>query len=358
MRRIALLLPLLLLAGAALAPAADARRRKKPPVVIEKEDGKLIHLQIEGKPDAEGWLYRSMVLEDDQGKPIPADLFVALHGHGGDPKNFILQNLMTLRDAFCLTVAGRGRVPTDRGEGRAWDGGDVETVAALTRHVLEHYPVDKERVVVWGHSAGGSMTLATLAHAPELFAGGLTTAAPRTPTSSHNAQRICVILGDQDPNWAGAPAVRAHVESLRKKRAKGACAFFRVEGLGHALPSNEHLDFGFSWVLRTGARGGEATVPMRLPVSSSEWSWIRVSSKKAKKTLKPLLKALKKGRAWFPFEAACHSEHRETAPGGGWIAKEDLEKALGSVPALERGEVSDIIKTEAGHHLVWHAGPS
>ena len=68
--------------------------------------------------------------------------------------------------------------------------------------------------------------------------------------------------------------------------------------------------------------------------------------------------AVKKGRAWFPFEAACHSDHAETAPGGGWIAKEALEQHLGEVPELEKGEVSDVIKTDQGHHLVWRAGPS
>lgn len=366
-----LLLPGLLLLGS-LAPSAAAKRGRDP-AIVETEDGKYLHLTFEDDAKAQAWLYRIVTGdEDEQGMPTePVDLVVALHGAGGNPKNFVMPGLMTTRGSWCLTVAGHQEVQTERGQGFMWSGGDVKTILAFVKHVVGKYPIRKDRVIVWGHSAGGTMTLATLAEDPDLFAGGLTTAAPSTPSSQHKEKRVCVFLGTEDPNWAGAASVRNHVESLAKKRGKGACAFFAVQELGHDIPYDDYLGLGFDWVLHGQARGGEATVPRRSKGADGSYRHILVrhkgaeqagdekrSKSKAKKLLKGIAKELGKGRAFFPFEAACHSEDPETAGCGGGIEDDELKERFGlDVPDLEPGAVSEIVESPQGLHLVWRCVP-
>ena len=372
MRRAALLLlPGLLLLGS-LAPPAAAKRGRAP-TIVEKEDGKYLHLAFEDDAKAQAWLYRVVTgEEDEQGMPTePVDLVVALHGAGGNPKNFVMPGLMTTRGSWCLTVAGHQEVQTERGRGFMWSGGDVKTILAFVRHVIDKYPIREDRVIVWGHSAGGTMTLATLGEEPDLFAGGLTTAAPATPTSQHKAKRVCVFLGTDDPNWAGATSVRSYVESLAKKRAKGACAFFAVEDLGHEIPYDDYLGLGFDWILHGEARGGEATVPRRSRGAEGTYRHILVrhkgaeqaddvkrSKSKAKKLLKGIAKELDKGRAFFPFEAACHSEDQRTAGCGGGIEADELKERFGlDVPELDPGAVSETLASPQGLHLLCRGIP-
>ena len=134
MRRIALLLPVVLLLTSLGAPSAEARRKKKLPPVVETPDGDLVRLHIEGNESAQGWLNKTPLEEGDAEEkgPLPG-LFVALHGAGGKPKNFLMRGLMASREAWCLALAGREAVQTVHGQGVWWSGGDVETIAALSR---------------------------------------------------------------------------------------------------------------------------------------------------------------------------------------------------------------------------------
>ncbi|MHC4225361.1 MAG: alpha/beta fold hydrolase [Planctomycetota bacterium] len=347
----------------ALAFAAPAHAKKrKGPEVVEEPDGGLTRIFLKEDGKAQAWLYKPAIDEEETPK---VDLIVALHGAGGNPKNFMMRRLMERRKAWCLAVAGRQQVQTERGVGFQWSTSDRAYVAEFVRYLTGKYPIRKERVLVWGHSAGGTMTLASLAYAPELFAGGLTTAAPATPDSQHSALRVAVFLGDQDPNWGGAAGVRSYVERLAKKRKKGACAFFGVKGLGHSVPADEYLGLGFEWILQPKARGGEATVGTDAKGQEGELRMILVRHKgaegargikrskgAAQKLLKKLKKELSKGRAYFPFEAACHSDDAESASCGGGIETEALEEHGLELPQLQEGEVSEILAGKRGLYLI------
>jgi poly(3-hydroxybutyrate) depolymerase len=370
-KRLGLLLAVLALGLAHLAGEADAKRPPPEREVVEEADGDLVHLSWKDDPAAQAWLYkpRADATEEEGGTPRPFDLVVALHGAGGTPQGLLLQRVMEKRRAWCLAVAGHTAVTHEQGKGFQWDGSNVEYVLAFTRYLLEKYPLDRSRVIVWGHSAGGTMTLETISRAPEgLFAGGLTTAAPRTPDAGFRDHRVCVFLGTQDPNWSGAPAVRSYLEGLEKKKGKGACAFFAVEGLGHDLPEDDYLDLGFDWVLATGTKGGEATVARTCRGRDGDWRHILVRYKgaegagetkrtraAAEKALKEILKDLEKGRAFFPLCAASLSEDEASADGGGGVGEEALAAFLGGVPDLEPGRVSGILSGPQGVHLVWRA---
>ena len=360
-----------------LCPAAGEARDRKGPTILQERDGRYVRLSIDGDPAAQAWLYRPTFDDDDdedEDAEAPSatedrkrDLIVALHGAGGQPKNFVLPLLMTGRGAWCLAPAGRTR----RGAGFLWGAGDVEYVNAFVRHLLATQPIDPRRVIVWGHSQGGGMTLAALAEAPELFAGGLTSAAPRVPDGRVADKRVCVILGKDDPNWGGAGSVRSYVAKLTKrKRAKGACAFIAVDMLGHELPADGYLDLGFDWILHGRGRGGEAHVGLIPKGRDGAYRHILVrhkgaegaedvkrSKRAAEKLLKGVRKALAGGRAFFPFEAAVHSEHARTASGGGGIDGDALTRILGSLPALEPGSLSELVRSPHGLHLVYRPVP-
>lgn len=361
--RSSLLLALLLLLGAAPAAAKPA----KPVEIVEEPDGDLLRLFRKDDPAAQGWLYRTPAPQGEAGAAAePSDLVVVLHGAGGTPKTLLFQSLMQQRRAWCLGVAGHQAVTHDRGAGFMWDGSNVEYILQLTQHVLAKHPVRKDRVIVWGHSAGGTMTLETLAKAPPgLFVGGLTTAAPMTPDGRHHDLRVAVILGTQDANWGGAPAVRSHLEGLAKKKGKGACAFLAVEGLGHDVPADGYLDLGFDWLCAAGARGGEALVPTACVGRRGLWRHILVRTKGApgapegapsKKAAGDLLKKVKKeceaGRAWFPLEAAMHSRDAASASGGGGLTHEALQAFFSTLPDLAAGVLSEPLESAAGLHLV------
>jgi predicted esterase len=362
MRRLLLLAAVLALAA---APLARAGKPPKPVEVVEEADGDLVHLFRKDDPAAQGWLHRPKGLEaPDAASPV--DLVVVLHGAGGTPKTLFLPQQMEARGAWCLGVAGHQAMTAEGRDGFMWDTSNVSYVIDLTNHLLAKYPIRKDRVLVWGHSAGGSMTLATLAEAPTLFAGGLTTASPGTPDSRHRDLRVAVLLGTQDPNWSGAPTVRSHLEGIEKKKGKGACAFFAVETLAHELPDPDYIALGLDWVLHGKARGGEARVPLKPVGRSGPWRHVLARHKGAegagedvkdtKKAAGDLLKKIRKeldaGRAFFPFEAACHSDHAPTASCGGGITEEALRALVGTLPALEPGQVSDVIESPRGMHLL------
>ena len=353
-----LTLLVLLLAGPAQAKPPQA------PSIGEVEEGDLLRLHLEGDPAAQGWLHRPKGTEAPSAEN-PVDLVVVLHGAGGTPKTLFFPEVMRRRRAWCLGVAGHEAVTHERGSGFMWDGSNVEYILALTQHVLAKHPIRKERVLVWGHSAGGTMTLETLAKAPTLFAGGLTTAAPRTPESRHQDQRVAVLMGTADPNWAGAPAIRSHLESLSKKKAKGACAFLAVEGLGHDVPDEAYLELGLDWVLAKGTRGGEARVPQRAVGREGPWRHILLRPKGApgapegapsRKAALELLRKVKKdveaGKAFFPLEAACHSMDAASASAGGGVEEAALKAFVDPLPDVAPGALSEVLDLPGGVHLL------
>jgi predicted esterase len=128
---------------------------------------------------------RSFWLEvpDGRAHPGPRPLLVAFGGTGENGEDFIERaRLESFVERGFLVVA-----PDSAQNGtvwRQWDGmrtrddqarpnADLAFFDALVRCVAAHYEVDRNRVYVAGHSAGGAMADAVLQRRSELLAGGV-----------------------------------------------------------------------------------------------------------------------------------------------------------------------------------------
>lgn len=356
---------LVILAGSlALSSPANARGKKRQlrtPEVVEEKVDRFLKLSVKDDPSAVGYLLSAFDLE--KGKKY--GLLVSLHGHGGKPKSLTFPGISKSLEFYVLGVQGHS--PT--GPGFAWSDNDKKYVTGLTMYVMEKFPVDPKKVLITGHSAGGTMTLATYKYAPRLFTGIMTTAAPATPDGGHNGVRTVVFLGDQDPNFAGAAGVRNNFSS-KKRKAPG--SFRIVSELGHDLPDPFYMKQAVVWLLDSKARGWEIRLP-KTPPLREERSFAHVliryrgsrgagerasktSKNRARGELKMIRKYLDRKLANVFMEAAKFSHDEKTSPSGGLISQEDLaafsQTLADAAGELGEGETSEVLESPHGFHLV------
>ncbi|WP_375429525.1 alpha/beta hydrolase family esterase [uncultured Sphingomonas sp.] len=123
-----------------------------------------------------GWLYRPPSLR------VGAPLVVALHGCTQTAAGYDRGtgwSALAECEGFALLLPEQARANNPNGcfnwftpDDIARTGGEAESIAAMTRSVLDEHALDRRRVYVTGLSAGGAMTAVMLATYPELFAGG------------------------------------------------------------------------------------------------------------------------------------------------------------------------------------------
>ena len=286
---------------------------------------------------------------------------------------YIKRDLAEKKRWLYLSVQGGGNEQTPQGPGHSWSTPDTEKVLALTRWTLANRPADPEKVVLIGFSAGGTMVLRIWKKDPKLFAGIITCSSPATPDSGHDAARIAVFLGTDDPNYGGAASVRSRFE---KRKVGGTLQV--VSGSGHNdLPDSLYFGLVLDWMLEKKTAGHEVRLPKTPPAApDSPYRHVLVAYSKAKgapkslrrkkssaKSLaKRILKAVEGGRAYLPHEAQAQSDDRESAPVGGAITLERLKAYGGDVEeveaALEKAKkgVAGPLESDAGFHLVMKVG--
>ncbi len=239
MRRLALWLAVAFL-GSGVAFARGGKEAVKAPEWTE-EEGRTVLRVFEPAPLKAYFSAPSEAVPEGK----KAELVVVLHGHGGTATGMLgyAGQASAPRQAFVLACEGSVTLQTDRGEGHSWNDRDVAGVLACLDAVLAKHPVDPKRVVLMGHSMGGTWSLKTYAARPAAFAGVYTTAAPATPSGAQKGARVAVSLGTQDGNYAGFPAAVAAAEKTVVGR------IMSVQGLGHDTPPVLYSQEAIAWIL-------------------------------------------------------------------------------------------------------------
>jgi prolyl oligopeptidase family protein len=93
----------------------------------------------------------------------------------------------------CFIVAPMSAQP-DAGEGRGYNGKELESVLKLVHALSKGLPVDPKRIYICGHSMGGYGTLHVMAHEPRLFAAGIPVAGTSNGDDAAALQRKPVWL--------------------------------------------------------------------------------------------------------------------------------------------------------------------
>ncbi|MEZ5235757.1 MAG: alpha/beta fold hydrolase [Acidimicrobiales bacterium] len=167
----------------------------------------------------------------------PAPLLLALHGGGGTGTQFEQQSRFDeLAEANGFLVAYPDGTGIGRFErGRVWNAGrccgpaadgsddpdDVAFLAAVIDDIASGHAVDRDRVVITGHSNGSMMALRFACERADLVAGVASQAGPLVTDGACQPSRPVPVLalhGTADANvpYAGAPA-----------RARASCATSR-----------------------------------------------------------------------------------------------------------------------------------
>lgn len=198
--------------GAALArpvvrsPVAPWRPRPAPG---NGADSGLLKRQAEG-----GRPYRLHIPEGFDGQALP--LVVMLHGCSQTPEDFALGTGMNRAadEAKCFVAYPEQIMAANASRCWNWfnsadqarDQGEPVLIAAITREVMRHYPIDPARVYVAGLSAGGAAAAVMGALYPDLYAAiGVHSGLPFG--AAHNATSAFAAMRDGVAATAPAPRV-------------------------------------------------------------------------------------------------------------------------------------------------------
>ncbi len=82
--------------------------------------------------------------------------------------------------------------------------GETASVKQMIDYCIEHYPINKDKIFIWGFSAGAAMTNVMLNAYPDIFAAGAMLAPPSQLHEGINPNRdikprIAIIQGTKDP---------------------------------------------------------------------------------------------------------------------------------------------------------------
>jgi poly(3-hydroxybutyrate) depolymerase len=174
-----------------------------------------------------------------------AELIVGLHGHGGTATGVLgyLSTIADARGAAVLACEGGGTVKSDTGDGHSWSDPDLQGVLACLDAALAKHPLDPRRVVLFGHSAGATMSIRLHAARPAAFAGVCTSGEPGAPSGANKGGRFAVMLGTKDPFFDGfASAVAASERTVVARVAA-------VTDLEHKFPDLAYAREAVAWLL-------------------------------------------------------------------------------------------------------------
>lgn len=348
-------------------PAGPAAGKDKEKLVVTPGQTKDGVETLNCAPKGRALLYVPSGL-DPAKKP---GLLVTLHGHGGKPDGYVWRDFAERRKWAVVSVEGRTDVA---GAGKTWDEtADPPYVDAVAKWVVQNRGIDPAQVVIFGHSMGGTMSLATYVVDPPLFAGIITCSSPVIPDKREETTRVVVFYGTKDPN---SDLVKP-VQNMLKKDANR-LALWVMEGAEHNdTPDAPYIDLAVSWALRKGATGHEVHVPKTPPAEPATGlrhvlfrykgaadapADVKRGKDAAKAAADDLLKRLRAGKADFAHEAQSVSDDANSRVLGGAIAAEKLAAFGGGLAAAKDAPAgadrwSGPFESPAGWHVVERGAP-
>jgi poly(3-hydroxybutyrate) depolymerase len=341
-----------------VADAAAGKDKEKFVVTPGEKQGDVEILDCSPKGRA---LYYAVPDVTEGKKP---GLLVTLHGHGGKPDGYVFRDFAARRHWAVVSLQGRTDV---QGAGFSWDMSDPPYIAAVAKWVVQNKGIDPTQVVLFGHSAGGTMSLNAYAADPSVFAGIITCSAPEIPDKRHETTRVCVFLGTQDPNFQNAKGVQSQM-----KKDAGRLALGVMEGAEHNdTPVAPYLDLACDWILAKNAVGHEFHVPKKAPdepaagfrhvlfryKGAADAKDAKRSKEAAKAAADDVLKRVRAGKALFSAEALASSEDEASQPLGGAIDVERLAGFGGALAGVKDAPAgadrwSGPFESPAGWHVV------
>lgn len=153
-------------------------------------------------------------------------LVVTLHGRskneengrqvGGWMKSFTKPDNYAARPCFILAPMA---AQPDSGEGRGWNGKEMEDVLKLVKAMIKGLPVDPKRVYIAGHSMGGYGTIHLMAHDPRLFAAAIPVAGTSSADDAAKLMRKPVwLFNATDDKLAPVTAARDFAKLLKASK--------------------------------------------------------------------------------------------------------------------------------------------
>jgi poly(3-hydroxybutyrate) depolymerase len=293
-------------------------------------------------------------------------LLVALHGHGGNPEGYVFRDFAAKRKWAVVSIEGRTDTPNG---GHTWDlAADPPYVDAVTKWCVQNRGIDPTQVVVFGHSMGGTMSLASYVTEPTLFAGIITCSSPEIPDKREDATRVVVFLGTADPNFSQAKGVQTQMKKDANRLSLGV-----VDTAEHNdTPAAPYLDLAVDWILAKNALGHEFHIPKKPPDEPAAGfrhilvrykgaagapAELKRSKEAAKAAADDLLKRVRAGKALFSAEAQASSEDETSQPLGGAIDAERLAGFGGALAGIKDAAPgadrwSGPFESPAGWHVV------
>ena len=199
----------------ALEPLEIGNPKIKPPKIEPKEKGATGMVKRTGGSGQKYWIY----VPEDYDPNISYAVVVWLHPPGKH-KDEDVENFADLWADYCKENHIILLQPTsDKDSG--WVPSDAEFVLEALRDVLNHYTVDRQRVVAHGLGVGGQMAMYLGFHARDLIRGVATSGAViGAPKDNIAGQRLAFYIsgGDRDPL----------IKSIAESRAKLAAKKFPV----------------------------------------------------------------------------------------------------------------------------------
>jgi poly(3-hydroxybutyrate) depolymerase len=202
-----------------------------------------------------------LALPDDQDGPAP--LFVGFHGTGGTGASaFAEWQMQDFVDAGMIVL-----LPDGVGNGEIWPvwdalrspgrenepNPDLELFDSLIQCVAAHYPVDRNRIFMGGHSAGGIMSNHVLQRRSELLAGAIVASGVfdlTAPSPREDLAEVAVLVtwgGDND-QYSGSASGEVSVPEINfVEQAAAASGYYEAQEAVHQAHCYG-VDLGHTWL--------------------------------------------------------------------------------------------------------------